>query len=369
MPLTTKPKEDEFEVSLFGPGVGESVVVHLGGNEWMIVDSCRGEHASAALAYLRRIGVDPANVKLIVATHWHNDHVRGLHELVQACTDAYFFCSSALFSEEILALAELWDETASDRSAVSELYKITQFFTSQGAQGQGRIKFAGSNRRIRRRVYNIGTQSFECEIYSLSPSDFEIQRSHESIAALLPRPTTAPLVPLDGLPNDTSVVLHIRSGAVTVLLGADLENALNPHTGWNVIVDSPDRPAERASCLKVSHHSSHTGDDPRIWTNLLTAEPHAILTPFNSGSRPLPQPADIVRICGYTKNASITSPPRQRSRRSRTGAVGKLIHQRVKRIWTVDDGWSQLQLRRKLDGSDNWQTARSAGATDLCVAA
>lgn len=365
MVLTTRPEEDEFEVSLFGPGVGESVVLHLGANEWVIVDSCRGKRTPASLEYLTTLGVDACDVKLIVATHWHNDHVRGLHDLVRACADAHFFCSSALFSEEILALAELWDETARGRSAVSELYRIVQFFAAQGPAAAGRIKFAGANRRIRRRQYTIGSQVFECEIYSLSPSDVEMRRAHQSLAALMPQAQNTPVLPIDELPNDTSVVLHVRCGQLTVLLGADLENDANPQTGWTVLLNSPDRPAERASCFKASHHGSYTGDNPRIWTDLLIPQPHTILTPYNSGSHPLPQPTDIARICSNTDKAYITSPPRQRSRRSRTGAVGKMIHQRVKRIWTVDDACSQIQLRRKLDGSNGWQLNLGEGAADL----
>jgi hypothetical protein len=49
---------------LIGPGYGESIIVHLGDGEWMIVDSCvqrldQGNPQSAAVAYLREIGVDP----------------------------------------------------------------------------------------------------------------------------------------------------------------------------------------------------------------------------------------------------------------------------------------------------------------------
>src|SRR5205823_8890383 len=144
--------------------------------------------------------------------------------------------------------------------------------------------------------------------------------AHQSLAALLPKAEDTPVLPIDELPNDTSVVLHVRCGQVVVLLGADLETNANPQTGWNIILNSADRPAEQASCFKVSHHGSHTGDHPRIWTDLLVHQPHAIVTPFKSGSRPLPQPSDIARICGYTDKAYITSLPRQRSRRPRTGA-------------------------------------------------
>ena len=36
--VTRPPAPDELEVSLFGRGVGECAVVHLGSGEWLVVD-------------------------------------------------------------------------------------------------------------------------------------------------------------------------------------------------------------------------------------------------------------------------------------------------------------------------------------------
>jgi len=56
------PAVDELEVSVFGPGVGECVLVHFGEGEWMVVDSCldRATSRPAALDYLTELGVDVA---------------------------------------------------------------------------------------------------------------------------------------------------------------------------------------------------------------------------------------------------------------------------------------------------------------------
>ena len=35
-----RPATNEVEISLFGPGYGECIVIHVGENEWVIVDSC-----------------------------------------------------------------------------------------------------------------------------------------------------------------------------------------------------------------------------------------------------------------------------------------------------------------------------------------
>lgn len=96
------PAGTDAELHVFGPGYGESLLVHLGCGEWMIVDACRQRgKPPAALKWLDDLGVDVATaVKLVVATHWHDDHVRGLAETLRACDGASFVCSSVLLSGE-----------------------------------------------------------------------------------------------------------------------------------------------------------------------------------------------------------------------------------------------------------------------------
>ena len=82
------PRADEIEISLFGPGCGESLVLHLGHGDWMIVDSCIDNVSAgpASLRYLRDLGIDPARqVKWILTTHWHDDHIRGLSATLRLC--------------------------------------------------------------------------------------------------------------------------------------------------------------------------------------------------------------------------------------------------------------------------------------------
>lgn len=48
----TPAREDEFELTLIGPGYGDSVVMRIGGGRWALVDSCGRANAPAALDYL-----------------------------------------------------------------------------------------------------------------------------------------------------------------------------------------------------------------------------------------------------------------------------------------------------------------------------
>ena len=72
----------------------------------MTVDSCGREDAPAALDYLENIGADPCRaVAMIVATHWHDDHIRGLAQMLHVCSNASFCCAGVLCNEEFLARA------------------------------------------------------------------------------------------------------------------------------------------------------------------------------------------------------------------------------------------------------------------------
>ena len=83
------PSYDEFELTLLGSGYGESIVMHVGEGAWVLVDSCGRTDAPAALEYLKILGVDPGEaVKLIVASHWHDDHIRGIGQVVPGAGSA-----------------------------------------------------------------------------------------------------------------------------------------------------------------------------------------------------------------------------------------------------------------------------------------
>src|ERR1051325_7480746 len=121
------PSSDEIEISVFGPGFGESIVAHIGDGEWIVVDSCRSNGSILPLEYLKQlqVPVDRA-VRVVLATHWHNDHIRGLAQIVEQAASAKFYCSQALGSKELSTLTEIWDETDHKASPSFEFLKIQQ---------------------------------------------------------------------------------------------------------------------------------------------------------------------------------------------------------------------------------------------------
>ncbi|MFT4562823.1 MAG: glyoxylase-like metal-dependent hydrolase (beta-lactamase superfamily II) [Gammaproteobacteria bacterium] len=97
--MARPPNSSQVEITGFGTGYGECIVCHLGGGIWMIVDSliARGETEPVAITYLESPGIKPASaVQLITVTHWHDDHVRGLSNIVKRCPNAVVVASDAL---------------------------------------------------------------------------------------------------------------------------------------------------------------------------------------------------------------------------------------------------------------------------------
>ena len=148
----TPPGQREIELTLLGPGYGESIALHVGGGAWILVDSCLDEHGMPrALRYLESIGLDPARaVALIVATHWHDDHIRGMARLVEACDRAAFCCAGALCREEFLAAVHALEDRhlTVNGSGVREIYRV---FTRL-REAASKPRFAHADRRILRKI-------------------------------------------------------------------------------------------------------------------------------------------------------------------------------------------------------------------------
>jgi glyoxylase-like metal-dependent hydrolase (beta-lactamase superfamily II) len=100
-----KPKPNVAEVTILGTGggYGESIIIHIGNNKWVIVDSCIDPHTrkNLPLNYLSSIGVNyRENVILIVCTHWHDDHIRGISHILSECLNSTFCMSNQTDKEK-----------------------------------------------------------------------------------------------------------------------------------------------------------------------------------------------------------------------------------------------------------------------------
>ena len=347
------PCADEVEVTLLGPGFGESVVVHVGDDRWVIVDSCiSAARQPQALDYLRSLGVDPEPaVSLIVATHWHDDHIRGMAKLVDACPAAAFSCAAALRQDEFLSAIHALNRRGvfAGTSGVRELQAV---FGSLAERGRA-PHFAIADRRL----LATGT----CEIWSLSPHNAEFVRFLRSIGTLFPREGQTNFRVPDVSPNHVAVVLWVQVHDVAILLGADLER-----TGWVQILDSPGRNQTGATAFKVPHHGAASAYEPRVWRELLDPDPVAVLTPWRRGGRALPTPEDIRCLLGETDKAFVTSRVGRTARpRRRDRAIERSIREAKVRLRSIVPQRSGIRLRRSIRGGAAWSLERFGDACPL----
>jgi len=356
----TRPKGSEIELTLFGPGFGECCLVHVGSGRWIVVDSCIEPNSNlpAAFWYLEKLGYDPSKVvDLIVASHWHDDHIRGLARIVEICSEARFCCSTALRADEFRASVLAYSEREIQclHPGPQEIIKIYEHLNRRRGQTSKPIR-AVPNRKVHQLSGKDLNHGQNCAVWTLSPSDEQIERFLLEIASLMPvaGQTKRRIVKQDQ--NQASVVVLVTVGPLAVLLGGDLEEEGDGTRGWQAIVSSAERENTPVSGFKVPHHGSINAHSDSVWSEMLSESPHAVLTPYNRGATKLPRQADCARINNLTPNAWCTASPRIRSpRKSRPRAVEKTIREVSHRFKMADPEFGWVRIR--------WQDPQSETPT------
>lgn len=367
------PSADTLEVSLFGTGIGEAIALHAGEGEWVLVDCCRPNKRDEPLnlAYLRSIGVDPAvGVKVIVASHWHDDHVNGLSELVEKCPSARIVFSQALETDEFQNMVGCFADPHisfdREKSGVREMGQ-SLLTLLQRKKETPEIYQPPERTQADHRIFRRG----DCEIISLSPSPGSIQDATEEISALWyslqreahggngPRPARA------GIPcperNHNAVALWAKWGERRILLGADLEEHGNPLLGWQAVLSCRQFPDSVAGVFKIPHHGSPNGDYEPMWEKIIAPDnPISILTSYNRGKTPRPAPGDLERIRRKSKELYYTSLPRSTSN-SYDRAVERTIQGIAKRRQKLARTPGHIQVRWEPDSPPTVQFAGAAG--------
>jgi hypothetical protein len=348
---SSPPLPDEFELSVFGPGYGECLVVHLGNNCWMVVDSCPGQSQdSVALDYLDSLGVKVGEcVKLVVASHWHDDHIHGLASVVRYCTSAKFACSAALQTDEFFTLVRAGERAklVEHSSGTSEFAEILQELESR----QQRPTHIGPDHwATEGMLLHANSDGSPVDVFALSPSAQTITDAHLTLGKLIPElgQPTRRIPPFT--PNHLSVAILLRAPGVQLLLGADLEANSDNRRGWLAVIGSTLGAGMACQTYKVAHHGSNDADHDDIWSKLLTGEPIALLTPYSRTRSPRPSERDIARI--KARGASVyctTWPPNARNKK-RPGVVDRQIREVTKTHRTMPGGTGHLRLRVPLAG-------------------
>lgn len=360
------PAPDQIEVTLIGPGYGECAVVHIGSGKWVVIDSCLDSSSSqpAALSYLESLGLQPEDaIALIVATHWHDDHIRGMADLLARCPNSEFCSSAAWGREEFMAMVSAYNKRlfSEATSGVREVHEVFEILRQRGRTPIAAV----SDRPVYFLPSAASGHGHECRVTTLSPSDAQIAKFHYEISALIPeiKKTKQRCTPQG--PNHIAVVTWIEAGPVAVLLGSDLEETGDPETGWSVIVSSAKRPKGKATIFKVAHHGSANGHNHDVWGQMLHPAPFAVLTPNNRGKK-LPQDSDVQRITELTDQAYSTARLMPLRARRRSQAVEKTLREANISVVQAEPPTGLVRLRN--GGSSafgDWKVELIRGACPL----
>ncbi len=317
------PGAAEIEVSLFGSGFGygESILVHLGNDNWMVVDSCKNPNTKEPLVleYLKNISPNLSRkIKYIVATHWHDDHIGGIAQILDESLEGKFCVSSALHSDEFFTLIQYDDKIKSVNSGVVEFNKIAAIATER--------KITIKQLKEDHLIHNDNVGKNNISVFALSPSDASISYSQKEIISLLSEYKNSNKVISKTKPNDNSIVILININSDSILLGADLENRNDKVTGWEAVFKTQSIKGKKAKIFKIPHHGSETSYNSDLHSSFIENDHISMLTPFNRGRKKLPTKNDIEKILSHTAKSFITSSTHGLKIKKRNIKVNKILN-------------------------------------------
>lgn len=324
----------------------------------MLIDSCLNPETSvpAALSYLTDIGVSPGEaVCLVVATHWDDDHTAGIAQVVKQCENAAVACSLALNRTDIVQF--VIEQRQARGPLGSGLDELRTTLTE--CRGTGRLIWAKATLPLHPRA-----SGGKPTVTALSPSDDAVSRSIESLIEQATgqqisfrRRYRAP----EG-PNGACVAATVCAAGTSMLLGADLENAKNPETGWDAVLAHA-RPDVSASVVKVPHHGSEGAHHDGVWEEIVDDDALAIVTPWVLAGGHLPTEADLERLRGVADHVYLTAMPTL-GRVRKDSAVEKLITKVAGIRLEELRGWGHVRARRR-PGETSWRVDLDGDAREI----
>lgn len=354
LPIQLTPPDLDFaEISLFGPGIGECIVLHFGDGRWFIIDSCLNPETKQpiALEYLRSMGVDVANqVSGILITHWHRDHIEGAFTLLKACKNAKLYHSLALSSNEALHFAALYkkDIFANMDKDIREFSSIIQFLV----ETKDRARLDPVKAQHTFFDYRTGIKT---RMVAMSPSNAAVSQAISNLVDITPKDgSTRTRNIVKQSENLNAVAIHFTYGPFSAVLGSDLEDTKSNQTGWSAVFNNNiagNLSLSASSLFKVSHHGSETGHHDKIWSDLLVDKPLSIATAYTRSG--LPNTDNINRVKALSSEFIVTHDSKSTKKIRRVGMVEREMRAIVKERMSVNDKMGHIQIRVSPSGELN----------------
>lgn len=260
-----------IELIVFGKGFGESILLRVG-DKWIIIDSFIEPESNLPIAvkYLEDNGFSAEDILGIICSHWDNDHVEGISQIINLCSKRLPVCFPIAFND--IRFTEYLNFNSDPTiDTTSEFLKVLNL----SAQKKIESIYALSGRLLFEREINDSS----VEVKALSPNDVQFAAFLDGITkpekGQIKRKTV-----LDE--NKISMVTYVRTCLDSILLGGDMENS--SLGGWDSICNSFIFD-NKCHVFKIPHHGSQTGFNSRVWTSVVE-RPISIITRFNRSHLP-----------------------------------------------------------------------------------
>lgn len=323
-------KKDK-EVVIFGKGYGESILIHLSGHKYILIDSFINNDTGNPIAvdYLNSVGLSANDIIGIICTHWDNDHCLGLTDLVD---------------KHISGKADIYVPGIDDFDTIKYILSL--------ASGD-----ANSTREVASIISSDNDISPIFESCNLFPDKMPIVDEHKSsffalspsrkqfgkFVSMLSNNATENLLKSFSS-NTLSAVIVANIGKEKMLFGADMENIKK--YGWddylsNVYKDN----IEGCKVFKIPHHGSSNAYSKK--TVDLLDKPIAVITRYNRGVHPLPDDEMIQR---YQNDCKVFVVGKKVNTKPNMGLECDIN----KKANIIDDGPGFVRLLMK-KGSESWK--------------
>lgn len=300
--------ENTLDITVFGPGFGESIILNMPGLGWGLIDSClsrvKGISQNPALEYLHKKNVQ--RLAFIVLTHPHEDHYLGLDQIIEQYLGridriCYYSGDGIKEYREYLARKEFLDPPSGLRKFAAVLRKIAEAKDRRA----NIIRIAERTEIIRKMKYG----KHEIEMIALSPSAESVKKYVELLFDAIPKEDGDSVKHLsDSHHNLLSSAIWCSIGNLRLVLGSDVERGDDNQTGWDGILNNIDCPDLSSHLVKVSHHGSSKAFHEPAWKIFSRdARPISIITPFTRLADPLPRDSELKKIAIYSNAVAVTA--------------------------------------------------------------
>ena len=314
----------EINVLGTGGGYGESIILTINYEDYIIVDSCYNPSTKEILPieFLKSFAISFDKVKLVICTHWHDDHITGLSNILELCVNSKFSFAKVNDVEKFIRLVSIdyQKHTTGSNSSTIEFNKCLDICDKRGIDPI----YSHPDRLL----YSKQIDNIPVQLFSLSPSDYSTHIFDLEVAKLIEDLLPSNVKIINQTPNDRSVALLLKIGEHSALFGADLEVKNDRRLGWFDILDNSTTlgTSAKGSYFKIPHHGSENGFHNEIWNILLADKPICTLTPYNKKvklptNEMIQKYLDLSRSLFITSDRYVKNTPKQRD--SKTNKVIK----------------------------------------------